>query len=297
MVFNAVNRTFSALIVYIVFLSFFSFEANALNRIPVFVSILPQKYFVEKVGGDLVDVSVMVKPGADAHTFEPRPQQMIALSLAKIYFTIGIEFEKVWLERFNVTNPNMVIVRTDSGIKKIPMKAYHNRLHEGKHHHSSEDPHIWLSPPLVMNQVQNIRDGLISADPDNEPVYTANCERFIAELKALDAELKRIFAGRKGLQFMVFHSSWGYFANTYRLRQIPVEIEGKTPKPAELQHLIQHAREHEIKMIFVQPQFSASSAEVIAKAIGGQVAFVDPLAENWAENLREVARTFRAALR
>jgi zinc transport system substrate-binding protein len=134
-------------------------------------------------------------------------------------------------------------------------------------------------------------------DPDNAHIYKANCDRFVGEINDLDAELKRVFGDRKDLQFMVFHPSWGYFAHTYRLKQVAVESEGKAPKPAELQHLILHAREHEIKVIFVQPQFSASSAAVIAKAIDGQIAFVDPLAENWAENLREVARKFDAALR
>ncbi len=293
------NRVFLAVIIWLIFLPCLSSEAKALNTIPVFVSILPQKYFVQKIGGNLVDVSVMVRSGADAHTFEPKPQQMIALSRTKIYFTIGIEFEKIWLERFLAANPKMLIIRTDSGIKKIPMRAYNNHHHQTKagRANSTEDPHIWLSPPLVMIQVQNIRDGLISADPDNEPIYKANCQQFMEELNVLDDELNRIFAGRKDLQFMVFHPSWGYFAQTYNLRQVPVESEGKFPKPAELQSLIQYAREHRIRIIFVQPQFSASSAEVIAKATGGQVAFVDPLAENWAENLREVARKFKAAMR
>jgi zinc transport system substrate-binding protein len=286
-------------ILFCAFILLLSSEARALDKIPVFVSILPQTYFVQKVGGNLVDVSVMVRPGADAHTFEPKPQQMMALSKAKIYFTIGIEFEKVWLKRFHAANPRLLIIRMDSGIKKITTSDYHNHHHENKlgHHSSTLDPHIWLSPPLVVIQAHNIRDGLISADPHNALIYKANCDRFVGEINVLDAELKRIFGGRKDLQFMVFHPSWGYFAHTYKLKQVPVESEGKAPKPAELQHLIQHAREHEIKVIFVQPQFSASSAAVIAKAIDGQIAFVDPLAENWAENLREVARKFEAVLR
>jgi zinc transport system substrate-binding protein len=293
------NRAFSIVIIWVLILLGLSSEARATVKIPVFVSILPQKYFVQKVGGNLVDVSVMVRPGIDAHTFEPKPQQMMALLEAKIYFTVGIEFEQVWLKRFQAANPGLLIIVTDSGIKKIPMSEFNVHHHESKqgHRNSNLDPHIWLSPPLVMIQAHNIRDGLISVDPDNAHIYKANCDRFVEEINDLDAELKRVFGDRKDLQFMVFHPSWGYFAHTYRLKQVAVESEGKAPKPAELQHLIQHAREHKIKVIFVQPQFSASSAAVIAKAIDGQIAFVDPLAENWAENLREVARKFDAALR
>ena len=96
---------------------------------------------------------------------------------------------------------------------------------------------------------------------------------------------------------MVFHPSWGYFAHAYRLKQVPIEIEGKEPKPAQLKELIQHARENGIKVVFVQPQFSSQSAEVVAREIGGQVAFVDPLAEDWMANLRQVADKFQAALK
>jgi ABC-type multidrug transport system fused ATPase/permease subunit len=76
---------------------------------------------------------------------------------------------------------------------------------------------------------------------------------------------------------------------------VPIEIEGKDPKPAQLKELIHHAREHGIKVVFVQPQFSAKSAEMVAREIGGQVVAADPLAADWAENLREVGRRFKAA--
>ncbi|MCK5203289.1 MAG: zinc ABC transporter substrate-binding protein, partial [Desulfobacterales bacterium] len=127
-------------------------------------------------------------------------------------------------------------------------------------------------------------------------VYEANTKAFVAELAALDADLRNTFAGKQGLQFMVFHPSWGYFARTYGLKQVAVEIEGKDPKPAQLKELIEHAAESHIKIIFVQPQFSAKSAKLVAKEIGGQVAVADPLAADWSGNLREVARKFKGAL-
>ena len=96
---------------------------------------------------------------------------------------------------------------------------------------------------------------------------------------------------------MVFHPSWGYFAHTYGLEQIPIEREGKAPKPVHLQELITHAIAHDIRVIFVQPQFSTKSAETIAKAIGGTVVVADPLALDWADNLRRQARKIRSALK
>ena len=96
---------------------------------------------------------------------------------------------------------------------------------------------------------------------------------------------------------MVFHPYWGYFAGDYGLHQVPVEIEGKDPKPAQLKGLIEHAKRKHIKIIFVQPQFSTRSADLVAKEIGGQVIFADPLASDWSGNLREVAQNLKAALR
>ena len=248
------HRTFFALTIYAILFLFLSSEVYALEKFQVFVSILPQKFFVEKVGDDLVDVIVMVEPGADAHTFEPKPQQLVALSKARIYFSIGIEFEKVWLKRFKATNPNIRVVQTDSGIKKIPMKTLYDLNYRGKEHrhgrdashrgdhpHELDDPHIWLSPPLVIIQAQHIRDGLIAIDPVHAPVYKANCDRFIAELYDLDKELRDILDVKKDFQFMVFHPSWGYFAHTYNLKQVPVEAEGKEPKPAELPTFLQNS--------------------------------------------------------
>ena len=99
------------------------------------------------------------------------------------------------------------------------------------------------------------------------------------------------------MRFLVFHPSWGYFAHAYHLEQVPIEIEGKNPKPAQMKELIEYAKEKGIKVIFIQPQFSTKSSEQIAKEIGGQVAFANPLAENWASNLLDVANKFRTALK
>ena len=120
----------------------------------------------------------------------------------------------------------------------------------------------------------------------------------MAEIRALDTEIKRIFAGKgEGTVFMVFHPAWGYFAQAYGLEQVAVEMEGKEPGPVDLRELIRHAREEGIKVIFVQPEFSTKSAEAIAKAVEGEVVFANPLALNWADNLRKVATEFEAALR
>lgn len=288
------------------------------EKLPVFVSIVPQKFFVQQIGGELVDVSVLVEPGASPETYEPKPQQMAALSRTKIYFAIGVPFEKVWLGKIISASPNMLVVRTDTGIEKIPMKA-HQHPNEKIHPHDPEeygprqgpklddadntarqrllDPHIWLSPPLVKIQARHIFDALQNFDPSHGVRYLTNYRKFLRDLDEIDTELKDIFAGKKGLEFFVFHPSWAYFAQAYGLKQISIEIEGKDPKPAQLKQIIQHAKSKDIKVLFVQPQFSTKSAEIIAKAIGAQIVFANPLAADWADNLRRQAREFKAALK
>lgn len=285
----------------------------------VFVTIPPQKYFVEQIGRELVDVQVMVEPGADPHIYEPSPQQMAALAKADLYFAVGVEFEEARLEKLLETGKNIPVIHTDRNIKKLAMKGHHHDSHHSvshrgddadhdRHNHSSHgreqkhkaeaglDPHIWLSPPLVKIQAETILKALQEVDPAHRENYLKNYQDFIIRIDRLDAKLKEIFSHSQGMQFIVFHPAWGYFADAYGLVQIPVEVEGKSPKPAQLIKLIEKARELGCRIIFVQPQFSAKSANVVAREIGGQVAFADPLAEDWMDNLYRVAEKFEKAL-
>jgi zinc transport system substrate-binding protein len=276
----------------------FAGPAMALAPLTVFVSIAPQKYFVEKIGGDRVDVSVLVEPGGNPHTYEPKPRQMAALSKTKIFFAIGVTFEEAWLDRIAALNKAMRIVHTETGIERREMATHPHAEAGSDHDHASGDPHVWLSPPLVMLQARNILQALTEADPAGRNHYERNYKAFIEEIVDLDAELRAIFAESGGSRtFMVFHPSWGYFAEAYGLKQVAVETEGKEPKPRELKDLVEFARERDIRVIFVQPQFSRKGAEVIAREIGAQVAVADSLAEDWARNLRAVAGQFKKALK
>jgi zinc transport system substrate-binding protein len=288
----------------------------ASDKLPVFVSIVPQKFFLEQIGKDLVEIRIMVQPGASPATYEPKPKQMKDLMTTKLYFAIGVPFENAWLSKIAATNPQMKIVHTDQGIEKLPMVSHHHHEDGDEDHgaeetehsdagHSSEphsdvtelDPHIWLSPSLVKIQARTILNALVEADPVHRSIYENNFREFVGRIDQLDTDLKKTFSGARGLKFMVFHPAWGYFAHDYGLTMLPVEIEGKDPKPAQLMELIRHAREEGIRVVFVQPQFSSKSAEMVAGEIGGKVAVADPLAEAWIENLRTVADSFKAALK
>jgi zinc transport system substrate-binding protein len=278
--------------------------AGADEAIHVFVSIAPQKYFVHAIAGERAAVTVMVDPGRSPADYEPSPAQMTALSECDLYFAVGVPFESAWLPKFSRIHPAMKIIHTDAGIEKKPIDRYeiygtgHNHGHGG-HDHSPEtmDPHIWLSPKLAAFQADLIRDGFIHLDPAHADFYRENHGRFLAEITALDAELTALFPDAvKGGKFLVFHPSWGYFADAYGLTQISIEIAGKEPKARDVQSLIEFSQKNQIRMIFIQPQFSVRQAEIIAKETGAVLVKADPLAENWPENLKTVASAIRQAL-
>ncbi len=291
-----------------------SFPASAAARPTVFVSIAPQKQFVQQIGGDLLAVEVLVPAGASPHTYEPKPSQMKALATAEAYFAIGVDFERVWLKRIAGVNPAMKIIHTDAGIDKLAMTGHHHddshqehdhahrhappksSLHSERHETEGLDPHIWLAPSLVKQQAVIIADALAGLFPEQASSFQHNLDAFIEQIDALDRDLRTTLAGRQGMQFLVFHPSWGYFAREYGLQQVAIEVDGKNPKPAQLAALIGHAREHGIHVVFAQPQFSSKGAELIAREIGGEVIMIDPLAEDWLSNMRVVAKRLKDAL-
>ena len=268
------------------------------------VSIAPQKYFLEKIAKDKFDINVMVKAGSSPHTYEPKTSQMKSLSNSKIYFYTGIEFEKAWLDKFKKSAPNTIFVDSSAGIERIAMAEHsheeepkstnhkdekHND-HEDEHDHEGLDPHVWLDPVLAKIQAKNIYDTVVSIDASNKDFYTKNYEEFLKELDSLDIKIKDILKPYEHKAFMVFHPSWGYFAKRYNLEQIAIEVQGKEPKPNELIKLIEEAKKHDIKIVFVSPQFSQKSANAIASSVKAGVVHIDPLAENWAEALVNTAK-------
>jgi zinc transport system substrate-binding protein len=266
----------------------------------VFVSVLPQKTFVERVGGAQVDVQVMVRPGDSPHTYEPTPRQVAALAEADLYVAVGVSFEDAWMERIRATNPRMRILDSSQGLSLRAMESHGGGVETGhgqsmhaperaEEDHRSGDPHAWTSPPLVKQMAAAIRDALTDLDPANRAGYAANYATFAAELDALDQEIHARLAGLTNRRFMVFHPAWGYFADTYGLTQVPIELEGKEPGPRALAALIEQARREQVNVIFVQPQFSRKAAIQVASAIGGRVEVMDPLAADYVANLRRVA--------
>jgi len=256
-------------------------------NVNVIVSILPQQVFVEKIGGNKVNVITMVKPGSDPHSYEPKPSQMKALSKADIYFPIKIEFENVWLDRFAQHNQKMQFSDMTKGISFIKMLEYSDSHLDSEDHF---DPHTWTSPTNVKIMAKNIFNTLVKIDANNEVYYRRNYKNFLQEIALTNATIKKIFSSLpKESNFMVFHPSWGYFAKEYGLNQLVIELEGKEPKPRMLEKIIKKARQMGVKVIFAQVEFSDKSAKVIAAELDIKILKVSPLAKDWSANIIKVA--------
>ena len=271
--------------------------ARPAGPLRVAVSILPQKQFVERIGGEAVEVTVLVRPGQSPHSYEPTPQQIEALAGADVYFRIGADFERAWLPKISQAHPRLRVVDTRDGIELLPMAMpAHSPLPNPQQGSAAPDPHIWTSPPLVKRQSQTIRDTLVALRPAERARFEAGYERYAAELDQLDAELRRAVAGKARRSFLVFHPAWGYLADRYGLEQIPIELRGKEPGPQALVAQIERARAEGIRVILVQQQFSRTAAEAMARAIDGEVVELDPLAEDFVANTRVVAQALARAL-
>jgi len=266
-------------------------EKETGKKVNVIVSILPQKAFVKAVGGEHVNVKELIPPGGSPTTYEPKPSDLANVEEADLYFRVGfIPFEKSHAGKFASLNPDMKIVDTSRTVdlmffgelgEHVPKEPHLERV----------DPHIWLAPLQVKKQVDVIANALSEVDPENSAGYLENAESFKKKLDELHAEIGLKFKELKTDKLMVFHPAWGYFAGEFELKQIAIEQDGKEPTAGQLRNLIDTAREENIKVIFVQTQFNKEIAESVAEEIGAAVVPIDPLSEDYINNLENVAVT------
>ncbi len=269
------------------------------DKLVVAVTILPQAGLVEAIGGDKVKVLVMVPPGASPHTYEVTHEQMTTLSRAKMYVKVGsgVEFELAWMDKLIAVNVSMRVVDCSEGIRVLEMdEDHHDHDHEHDHGRTGLDPHIWLSVRNAMIMAQNICAGLVQVDPANQDYYEENCADYLEQLAKLDSEIAESLSEVENRRFIVFHPAWGYFARDYDLIQIAVEQDGKEPDIDYRIRLIEEAREHDIRVVFLSPQYPTKSADVIAREIDGRIVIIDPLAKDFIGNMRLVASAMNEAM-
>jgi len=291
----------------IAFLIIDASTALAKDPLKIFVSIMPQKYFVNRIAGDLAEVDVLVEPGKSPHTYSPTPAKVKSLSRADVYFRIGVAFENGFIHKIESIARNIKIVDCRKGIRLREMKAHiHEQQHEEEHgddhtdnhetdHHTAEDhdqkgkdPHTWMDPNLVKVQLKTILSTLITLSPQNADIFRKNYTLFVKDLDKLHHRLTDSLAPFKGEKLFVFHPAFGYFTDAYGLYQVSVESMGKAPKGKDLSALIKYAKKEKARIIFVQPQFDHSAAQKIALAIKGKVIPIDSLAQDYLANMTTV---------
>jgi zinc transport system substrate-binding protein len=268
------------------------------EAVRVAVSVPPQAYFVERIGGPRVQVAVMIPPGYSHVDYPLTPRQIAALSRARLYVAVGhpaFEFEAIQLAPVLKALPGLRVVDMSKGMDLIT-EGEGSEGDPEEHGHAGGDPHVWVAPDTVAVAARNIAAALEEIDPAHAAEYRANLASFETEIAALDREIRARLAGERGDGFMVYHPTWGYFAREYGLRQVAIEAEGKEPSAQRLIHLIERARRERIKVVFVQSGFPRKSAQVIAEAVGGRVLVADPQDPDWLGNLRRVARELQEAL-
>jgi zinc transport system substrate-binding protein len=253
------------------------------EKITVAVTILPQAYFVERLGGKYVDVRVMIPQGVSPEAYEPTAQQLIAFSRARIYVKIGQEAfpaEKKFLHILSEKSASVKVVGFPKDIKQI-----------------QEDPHIWLSPTAVKELAPKICQTLITIDPSNKSYYENNLSQFLKDVEGMVSRIKTILVGKEGRSFLVYHPAWGYFASEFGLKQMAIEKDGKPASALHLRRIVEEAKEKRIDVIFVQRGFDAKGARSVAREIRGRIIEVDPLEKDWLNNLPNFAASLKLAVR
>jgi zinc transport system substrate-binding protein len=273
------------------------------GRLPVFAGIPPLAYLVEQIGGEHVKVDVLVQPGQDPHTFQPSPQQALALGRAAVFFKVDMPFEDVVLEKAQEGNRRLVIVDATRGIEKRPLDAScceeDGHDHEASHseHSAAVDPHVWLSPPLLKTMAANIAEDLCKADPAHRKDYERNLAALCDRLDSLHSRVKALLAPYRGRAFYVFHPGFAYFADAYGLKEVPVQIGGQDPSPKQIRQLIEQARKDRVKTVFVQPEFDPKGIQAVADAIGGRVVTINGLGKNVISDIEDVAEKVAKAMK
>jgi len=280
---NKISKNFISLFLFFSLLCACSPEQQEITDTPVIskkidvtVSILPQQYFVERIGREYVDINLIVEPGQDPHNYQPTQEQIADLINTKIYFTIGLEFENFLDEALQTTKNNLRIVDTSTGVDKISYSTTNN---------APIDPHIWTSPNSVKIISKNIYAALVEADPDNQDVYYNNFNEFISDINLLEEDLNSKFTGNSNNTIMVYHPAWEYFARDFGLNIITIEVNGQEPDLAKINELILSAKKNKILTIYTQPDIEETTSSKIAIAVEGKTKSIDPLAYDWINNL------------
>ncbi|MGE5393936.1 MAG: metal ABC transporter solute-binding protein, Zn/Mn family [Candidatus Saccharibacteria bacterium] len=266
------------------------------NQAMVSVSILPQKYFVDQIAGNLLQVNVLVPPGSSPHNYEILPSQMKDLARSKAWLQIGLlTFEDALREKLASVNKKVAMVNCSEGVHPIEgSKEEHEEA--GNAHAPSEtyDPHIWLAPAESKIIAQNTLKALKAAFPEHATAFDANYTRFSAKIDSVARAISQKLSGLNNRHILIFHPALAYYARQFNLEQVALEMDGKEPSPRHMKEIVDLAHSQNIHVIFIQKEFDAAFAQQLSREIEGKVVVIDPLDYNWESQMMDITQKIAA---
>ena len=299
----------------------------------IYVPVPPYAGLVESLVGDLAEVRSIASENDDPHIFSPTPKELAKLSVGTVYFAADLPFEETLVTKLNESKTKVKIVSLVEGLERRYFgegehdcdhcdhehghdhddhaehdhaehdHAEHDHAEHDHGHHEHDhgdgelDPHVWLSPAHLVEQIRTIQaevDPLFETEEAKSTIQE-NSRQLVQQLRDTDRELAEKLAPFRDQSFYVYHGAFGYFADAYGLKQVSVELSGRTPEPRQIASMIEKANEEGVSVIFVQPQFDQNSAKAIAESIGGNVVPIDPLERDIIANLKYIAGEIAAS--
>jgi len=270
----------------------------------IYVPVPPYVFLFEQLAGDWIDVRAIVGKGDDPHEYSPTPGQLVDLSTSRMICSGELGFEANFFVKMGDGKDAPEEFSLLSGLELLEGFCDHpshrkdasgQEKEEVPHNHDDlHDPHVWLSPAMLVEMAEPVAAKLAEVVPEREGEIRENLESLRKRLQDLNKELRDILGESGDRKFYVYHGAFAYFARDFGVEQIAVELGNRRPTPKAVAQLAKQAKEEGVTTIFVQPQFDRSSAEALAEAIGGKVATLDPLEEDIFSNLRDIAKAIAA---
>lgn len=272
------------------------------EKLQVVTTFYPMYDFTKHVAQDLAEVSVLVPSGTDTHGFEPSAKDVAKIQEADVFVYNSVEME-TWVPSIleTIDSTDIVIVDASEGIELLDGDHGHE---EEEHDHEEEgyshevDPHIWLDPVLAQDEVMNIKEGLVEADPENEADYTKNAEAYQVELQELDAEYAAAFENAENRLFVTQHAAFAYLAERYDLEQISIAglSTDAEPSPSELAEMTEFIQNQNVDYIYFGKTTSSNISEALANETDTELAVLDPI-EGITKEDQEVGVDYVTAMR
>lgn len=253
-----------------------------INKRIITVTIEPLRYFTEQIAGDKFTVKTMIPSGNNPETYEPTTKQMMDFSRSDIYIKVGdLGFERTWMKRLTNNSPHTIVVDASDGIKAINST------------NGVPDPHTWTSPTNARKICTNIYCSLRDLDEKDSLYFYKRLQELYKKIDAVDFAIRNNISHVKDRSFLIYHPALTYFANDYKLNQIPIEEEGKEPSASQMLNIISKAKANDVKIMFIQKEFKSRNTEVISNSTKVKMIEINPLSYDWCQEMTNISEKLK----